>query len=448
VSRFSKIMVALLASMAIAAPAFAITGDVSGFLNVRGVAANNMDGRDKSNSMYDDNTRAVDQRLRLLTTAALNENVKAIFQIEVDNVWGRIDTTGGTSKEVGSVGTDAKQQIEIKHIYLDFNVPEINANVKAGSQYFKLGGGLIIGEDAAGLQARIACPIIEGNSIGLYWVKAVEGLGQDDDADVDYYQIMYNAKFGDWTVSPYFGFLESDGGTIGSNSGNIGYWGKNYDEQYYYGVDVAGKVADLTLNGTFIYNDGSTAAGDNNSFALKVGADYQIGTTKLMLEVARYGDEDNSGNGGQFVNVRGYNNFAEIITGGAFDGRTDTAGTASTVEVAAAEAPYYMNYEYIKAGAAQQLTDKVKLSGYYIYAKEAADTTAHDAITFGHEVDAYLDYTVVPGLTLTVGGGYLFADDDFGQTAKTSAGSYGTAADKTQGGDDAWKVGTGLMYKF
>ncbi len=430
-SRFSKIMVALLASVAIAAPAFAVTGDVSGFLNVRGVAANNMDGRDKSAGMYDDNTRAVDQRLRLLTTAALNENVKAIFQIEVDNVWGRYDTSSRLApKEVGAVGTDAKSQIEIKHIYLDFNVPELNANVKAGSQYFKLGGGLIIGEDAAGLQVRMACPVIEGNSIGLYWIKVVEGMGNDDDQDVDYYQAMYDAKVGDWTVSPYFGYLASN------DSSSLA---AMYDEQYYYGVDLTGKVAGLGLNGTFIYNDGSTGSGDNNSFALKVGADYQIGTTKLMLELAKYGDSDT---GGQFANVRGYNNFAEVVTGGYFDGRTSTGGTASTVEVAAAEAPYYMNYKYVKAGAANQLTDKVKLSGYYIYAKEAADTTSHDAITFGHEVDAYVDYTVVPGLTLTVGGGYLFANHKFGQTAG------GGAADKTLGGDDAWKVGTGLMYKF
>jgi len=440
-SRFSKIMVALLASVAIAAPAFAVTGDVSGFLNVRGVASNNMDGRDKSGGMYDDNSRAVDQRLRLLTTAALNENVKMIFQIEVDNVWGTTTTASenssdGSGKQVGEVGTDAKGQIEIKHIYLDFNVPELNANVKAGSQYFKLGGGLIIGEDAAGLQVRMACPIVEGNSIGLYWVKAVEGVGSDDDADVDYYQVMYDAKFGDWTVSPYFGFLDSADANI------IGSWGKYYDEQYYYGVDVAGKVAGLGLNGTFIYNDGSTRLGDNTSFALKVGADYTIGDTKLVLEVAKYGDSDNKDNSGQFVNVRGYNNFAEIVTGGAFDGRASNGGTAATVLTSAANAPYYMNYAYIKAGAVQQLTDKLKLSGYYIYAKEAADTATHDAITFGHELDAYLDYIVVPGLTLTVGGGYLIADDDFGQTAA------GGAADKTLGGDDAWKLGTGLLYKF
>ncbi|NIQ96076.1 MAG: hypothetical protein GWN87_19150, partial [Desulfuromonadales bacterium] len=47
-----------------------------------------------------------------------------------------------------------------------------------------------------------------------------------------------------------------------------------------------------------------------------------------------------------------------------------------------------------------------------------------------HEVDAYYDYTIDKGLTFTVGGGYLFADDEFGA------------------GDDAWKAGTALTAKF
>ena len=119
-------MVALLASTAIAAPAFAVTGDVSGFLHVRGVAADNMDGRDKGTNIPgfnpDDNTRAVDSRLRLFTTAALNENVKAVFTVEVDYMWG---DTG-----VGKLGADQKGEIEIANLYLDFNISEANTNVK------------------------------------------------------------------------------------------------------------------------------------------------------------------------------------------------------------------------------------------------------------------------------------------------------------------------------
>ena len=61
-------------------------------------------------------------------------------------------------------------------------------------------------------------------------------------------------------------------------------------------------------------------------------------------------------------------------------------------------------------------------------------------VTFGHELDLYYDYTVVPGLVATVGGGYLLANDDFGYDID--------AAGKEYGGDDAWKAGLGLAYKF
>jgi hypothetical protein len=84
----------------------------------------------------------------------------------------------------------------------------------------------------------------------------------------------------------------------------------------------------------------------------------------------------------------------------------------------------------VKVGAEQKITDATKVSAFYIFAEQAEDTTTSKAITYGHEIDAYLDHTIVKGLTFTVGGGYLIADNDFGD------------------GDDAWKAGTALTYAF
>lgn len=50
--------------------------------------------------------------------------------------------------------------------------------------------------------------------------------------------------------------------------------------------------------------------------------------------------------------------------------------------------------------------------------------------TYGYEIVAYLDYVVTGGLNLTLGGGYLLADKDLGA------------------GDDAWRVGYVLNFKF
>lgn len=408
-SKYLKIMVALLAAAAIATPAFAIDGSVSGFLNVRGVALDNMDGDDSK----DDNGRYVDQRMRLATTAALNENVKAVFQFETDNVWG---STAGL-KEIGAMGTDAKGQIEVKHSYLDFNVPELNANFKAGSQYFKLGRGLIIADDAAGLFVRATCPVMPDNSLGLFWVKPQEGNVNNDEADSDYYHIQYDMKVAGAKVAPYFGFFDMTGD----------------DEAFFLGVDYDGQVGDIALSATAIANDWEANGGDGSGFALWGKGAYKMGASTYSLEAAYYGDEDN---GGEFMTLSqggatgAFNNFSEIITGGQFDSRSTTAAQTVAGKTGAA-APYGANYLYAKLGAEHKYNDKSKVSAYYIYSKQAEDVGGGPAaVTFGNEIDAYYDYTVVPGLTLTVGGGYLLADDEFGA------------------GDDAWKLGSGLLYKF
>lgn len=444
-SRLTKIMVALLASTAIAAPAFAITGDVSGFLHVRGVAADNMDGRDKDgqkqangNGLYDDNTRAVDSRLRLFTTAALNENVKAVFAVEVDYVWG--------DDKVGKVGADEKSQIEIANLYLDFNIPEANTNVKAGTHYYKLGGGLILGEHASGVSIRKA--FSDEMNLGLYWVKMVEGLDEDDMQDVDYYQAQLDMKVGGMTISPFLGYLDSDDNydVAGTNPAFIVDGG----EQYYYGLEIKGKAEALNYGMTVFYNDGNytnfvTNKRQNNSaFAVLADADYTIGDTKLVFSAGRYGDSDRRD--GKMASVRGYNNFAEVVTGGYFDQRTTGAGYAQTAS-GSVNSAYDMNFLYGKIGVEQKLHEKGKFRAYYIYAEEAADNNARvlsngksmKRMTFGHELDLYYDYTVVPGLVATLGGGYLLADDDFG---------YDVIGTKEIGGDDAWKAGLGLAYKF
>jgi len=432
VSRLTKIMVALLASTAIAAPAFAVTGDVSGFLHVRGVAADNMDGRDKTNELYDDNTRAVDSRLRLFTTAALNENVKAVFAVEVDYVWG--------DNLVGKVGADQKGEIEIANLYLDFNIPEANTNVKAGTHYYKLGGGLILGEHASGVSIRKA--FTEEMNLGLYWVKMVEGVDEDDDQDVDYYQAQLDMKLGDMTISPFVGYLDSDDNNVGAAPAFTVAFG----EQYYYGLDIKGKADALNYGMTAFYNDGEIAGENNDALAILVDADYTIGDSKLVFAAGRYGDSDMPN--GKMASVRGYNNFAEVVTGGYFDQRTTGAGYAQTAS-GSVNSAYDMNFLYGKLGVEQKLHEKGKLRAYYIYAEEAADNNARilsngksmKRMTFGHELDLYYDYTVVPGLVATLGGGYLLADDDFGFDIDPVTG-------KEIGGDDAWKAGLGLAYKF
>lgn len=408
-SKFLKIFVALAAIAAFATPAFAIEADFGGFLQVRGLMLDNMDGNDDN----DDQQRGIDQRFRLYSTFALNENVKAVFKTEIDSVWGKRDLDPDAGKEVGSLGADAKGEIEVKNIYLDFNLPTLETNVKAGTQYFYLGRGFINGDDATGLQVRYTP--VRGQSLAFFWIKATEGDFASSNDESDYYQVQYDLTSGDWHIAPYLGYAY-DPGTAGNDS-----------TATFLGLDIDGKLGPLGLAATAIVNDWEDEESntDGNGLVLWAKGTYQMGATGLSLEAAYYGDEDAGGN---FVNVNTYNNFSEIITGGQFDGRGGI-GQNQTVTASSLGAPYEENYMYVKLGAVQKY-GKSKVSLYLIHAEQAEDEGANKAITYGQEVDGYYDYEVVQGLTFTLAGAYLLADDDFGA------------------GDDAWKLGTALTYQF
>lgn len=423
-SKFSKILVALLASSFIAAPAFAITADFTGFLQTRGIAYDNMDGNDD----IDDNARGVDSRFRLWTNTALNENVKAVFAIEVDYTWGSTNDNAIGGAGLGKIGADQKGEIEIKQLYLDFNLPSANTNLKVGTQYSVLGNGFILaGDDFTGVSARYTPT--KGHSFLLTWVKSIESDKFDDSADADYYQLQYDVDVAGWRISPLFGYYDL----------------QENDKALFYGASASGNVGPVALSATLLGNDWEVGTEDGSGIAALVNAKYSLNATTLSAELGYMGDEDNNvsnyanGGRGAFFAVRAYHQFSEIITGGRFDGR-GTIGSNQTVTAGATAGPYEPNWQYVKLGAEHKCNDRTKVSAFYIYAEQAEDPSATvDAITYGHEIDAYLDYTIHKGLVLTVGGGYLIADDDFGDNQATPV---------SEGGDDAWKVGTALTYTF
>jgi hypothetical protein len=151
------------------------------------------------------------------------------------------------------------------------------------------------------------------------------------------------------------------------------------------------------------------------------------------------GDEDATN--GEFIDVDGFQNWSELLTGGEFGsmggagyGYLDGKGTAYPLTTSP-PGYYYSNYMYVKLDAGTRLfNEKSGIRVAYIYAQEAADSpNGDDAMTFGHEIDAYFDYTITKGLKWTTGGGYLLADDDMAASGDA---------------DNMWKLGTKLTYVF
>jgi hypothetical protein len=412
-----KWLLAALALAALATPAFAVTADMTGTLGVRAIAVNNLDGNDN----VQDHGNFVDQRFRLFTSVAANENVKAVLGLEVDNVWGRV----GANKEIGSVGADPKGEIEIKHLYLDFKIPSLGANVKAGTQPFNFGRGMVVNDDAAGLLVTIPCPAIPDNKLELSWIKTSEGTAAETaDDDGDFYGAKYSMKLAGIGIAPYAGYYTNDAAAPSTFNDGV--------EAAFFGVDVDGKAGPFGYALTAIYNNWSTGPADGDSISLYGKGTMAMGATTLSLEAGRMGDEDNQGGNAMSLAQGAANgpvvNVSEIVTGGMY---TANSGPQTNIGGAGGASNLYLtNWLYVKAGVVQKLNDKMTVSGYLAHIEQAEDNGAIDAITYGQELTGYFDYTIVPGLGFNVMGSYLLADNDFGA------------------GDDAYKLGTSLNYKF
>ncbi|MDZ4184803.1 MAG: hypothetical protein U1D97_07480 [Desulfuromonadales bacterium] len=415
-----KWLLAALALAALATPAFAVTADMTGTLAVRGIMNNNFDATDASAGANQDHRRFVDQRFRLFTSVAANENVKAVLGLEVDNVWGR--TAVSTTKDLGGMGTDDATKLEIKHLYLDFKIPTLGATVRAGSQPFNFGRGMIVNDDAAGLLVTLPCPALPDNKLELSWIKTSEGnTVETADDEGNFYGAKYSMKLAGIGIAPYAGYYTNEAAAISAFNQGV--------DAAFFGVDVDGKAGPFGYAATAIYNNWSNGAADGSSVSLYGKGTMAMGPTTLSLEAGRMGDDDNQGgnsmNLAQNAATGPVVNVSEITTGGMY-----TSNSAGQANIGGAGTLYLTNWLYAKVGVVQKVTDKMTVSGYLAHIEQAEDSAPGvDAITIGQELDLYFDYTIVPGLTFNAMGAYLLADNDFGP-------------------DNAYKLATSLNYKF
>jgi len=400
-----KGFVALLLVLGMAAPALALDGDLKGYFNIRGIATNNVSDLDSSS---DDNRQGVDQRFRLWLTGALNENVKGVVAFENDVFWGDSNS---------DYGVDYKGDLEIKSAYIQFKA--MDATTTVGEQGFSLGRGFVIADDAPGL--KIVKNLGPAN-VSLVWIHAIEGDLSNDSDEQDVYAVEGDFAAGGFSIVPVLAYvMQDESGGVDVDFSNI-----------IFGASADGKVGDIGLAFTLLGSSWDTAFSGPGSDGFGVvaygKASMGFGDINVSAEAGYMGDEDAAGGQFQAINNNGavggsaYNNFAEVLTGGKFDNR----GTVGHQAVSDTN----MNWLYGKLAAKAKVDAMSNVEGALIYAAQGADPAPGvDAITFGFEVDAYYNRTLVEGLVATVGGGYLFTDDEFGP-------------------DDAYKIGTALTYKF
>jgi len=201
-------LVALLAAMlfGVASSASATELKVRGNLDVYGMWSANL--VDHDSDVADGDNYMTTQRMRTYFDYVANENLKAVLGLEIDNIWGQ-----GTAADWG---TDGKSNIEVKHAYLNFTLPDTTVNVQAGLQYIALPsvfGNPVFDDDAAAITVGAQINDMFGLTVG--YTRGADGStnvsnsllvdGENQD-DMDMAFIAAPITLDGFSIAPYFGY--------------------------------------------------------------------------------------------------------------------------------------------------------------------------------------------------------------------------------------------------
>lgn len=138
-------LVAILAIVAVTVPAFALEFKYGGMYRLRWQSNDNLtDGQDTNKfGQFGDNQNYMDQRLRMYFSFIGSENLQVVTKWEVDTLWG---TSFDKFSFGGGVGADSIN-LEMKNVYVDFNIPYTPVRATLGVQGIALMTGWVIDDD-------------------------------------------------------------------------------------------------------------------------------------------------------------------------------------------------------------------------------------------------------------------------------------------------------------
>ncbi len=231
------VLVAALA-VAVAAPAMAEL-KLNGYYRVQGNATNIDQGAVPVGPAIvskDADTRTfIDQRLRMMLTNQLNDNVKFVYFAEVDTPWG--ESSKGTIGGGGKLGADGVN-IETKHAYLDLKFASLSTRLGIqgiGSSF----EGLVFNDDMAGATASAK---LGGIDATLGYAKWDEGARHEWD-ETDLYLLKLSTKLSDQGKVGFDVYFNDNNTTNGEV------------DDFYYGVYGDYRFGSLGFDGFFLLRD-------------------------------------------------------------------------------------------------------------------------------------------------------------------------------------------------
>ncbi|MBC7357330.1 MAG: hypothetical protein H5U10_02220 [Desulfacinum sp.] len=424
------VFVALLAAVAVALPAFAVDFKYGGVMRVRWISNDNLaDGLDKDEAEgADDNNNLFDQRARLYFDFVGSENLRVVTKFELGDItWGAGDT--------GDVGADGKD-VEIKNLYLDFNIPNTPINAKLGVQGIVAMQGWIADDD---FSAAVFTMPFEPVKLTLGYIAAQNETATDESENVDDFFIQVDYANGPFSGT-LIGFYQyaHDALEVGQFEGATGF-GQALDNSLFdLGVALGYKADMFDVNVNFVKNFGSYdlpggGSGDYTGWAAEAIANVYVNNFTFTLGgFYTTGDDDDDNDVDYFIYPykSGSHYWAELMGLGVLD----KFGPSANDGYSAGDVP--SNLYTVYAGVAWQALEATKLSFAYYYIGTAEDVESEPGKmddSVGSEIDFRLTQKVVDGLTLDVVGAYLFADDAYSTNDQD---------------DDAYEVGARLQWSF
>jgi hypothetical protein len=293
-------LVALLVAMlfGIASSASATELMVKGNLDVYGMWSANLRDFDSDNG--DADNYYTSQRMRTYFTFQTNENLKAVLGLEMNHDWGQ----GSGAGAGGQWGSDGRDNIRVKHAYLDFVFPDTQINVKAGLQAISLPsvfGNPVFDDDAAALV--VSAPINDMFGVAVGYTRGVDKEDNYDDAyftngtarnyagkdDVDMVFLAAPVTLDGFSVTPYFGYA-----WIGQNT-SYTYDSTDDSTVWFLGANAALTMFDpLTFAADLIYGEGDNDAYETKGWYTALAASYKMDmmTATLFGTYATGADDD------------------------------------------------------------------------------------------------------------------------------------------------------------
>ena len=437
-SKLLKVMVALLAIAAIAAPAMAEV-KINGYYRIQGTLQSPTaptdvtapDGKFENFNYTDnedlDDSSFIDQRMRLKVTNSLNDRVSVVWYGEYDMPWGgkSSNTVSGGGGELSADGIG----LETKNAYVDFMINS-DWSVRAGIQGAGLGGnynGFVVWDDMNGVNFNGKLGALDLTAGYFKWKE--NDFAEDD--DLDYYSLD-----GSFDVNENFMIgLTAD---LMKNDSTTAVNGTAAEtDDYYFGTYAQYTMHNLGFSGNFLFRNSSgdgPVDTDGDTWMLNLTAKMGLPTGNVKAHFI-YMPADDSDNGADRFSANNtefelYNNNLQIFGSDIYYNN----GSQGAINVYSAAYAGYGLMGLAVSGDYKLPEDayfKYGL-GYYMAADDSPDsTTAKDDSDLGTEVAAQIGKKFATYYDLSLRGSYAFMGDFYGDNV-----------------DDLYKVVTMLNVSF